>query len=119
MINQIDKLLKGNVTKAHDTIDATATSKPIDCRGYNSIMVQAILSATQNWTFKLQGSMNEQGTYTDLYEQANSGSMVAMSYQTNASKMFLFKGIPDWVKVVATEDVTGATATVYVQPLNV
>jgi hypothetical protein len=120
MINQIDKVYKGNVITAHSLIEATTTSAPINCKGYNAILVQALISeATQNWTFKVQGSMSEHGTYTDCYELANTGSMALMSYQTNASKMFLFKGIPDWIKIVATEDVTGAKATVYVQPLIV
>jgi len=119
-INDIDKMLKGNVSTVHTAITGTATSAKIDCRGKNAILIQALISvAAQNWTFKLQGSFTENGTYTDLYELANTGSMAAMSYQTNASKMFLFKGIPDWVKVVATEDVDGATVTVNVQPLNV
>ena len=119
MIHQIDKFYKGNVITVHDAITATTTSQPIDCRGYNAVQIQAILSTTQNWTFKVQGSMSRNGIYADCYELANTGSMAAMSYQTNASKMFLFKGIPDWIKIVATEDADGATATVYVQPLNV
>jgi len=45
--------------------------------------------------------------------------MAAMSYQLNSNKVFLFKGIPDWIKIVATEDADGATVTVKVQPLNV
>jgi hypothetical protein len=110
---------KGAVTLAHSGISATTTSTVINCEGYNAILIQAIFSATQNWTFKVQGCMTENGTYTDIYELANTGSMAAMSYQTNASKMFLFKGIPDYVKIVATEDVNGATVTVYAQPINV
>jgi hypothetical protein len=119
MIHQIDSIYKGNVVKAHDAITATATSKSIDCSGKNAVLIQALISvAAQNWTFKVQGSMTEHGEYTDCYELANTGAMAPMSYQTNASRMFLFKGIPDWIKIVATEDVDGATVTVLAQPLN-
>lgn len=118
-LTDIYQMSKGNVITALSTKTATSTSDKIDCTGYNAILVQAIISVAQNWTFKVQGSMTKNGTYTDCYELANTGSMAAMSYQTNASKMFLFKGIPDWIKIVATEDVDGATVSVYVQPLNV
>lgn len=109
---------KGTVITAHSAIDATTTSAAIDCRGYNAVLVDVTLSGVANWTFKVQGSLTQGGTYKDCYELANTGSMVAMSYQTNASKVFIFKGIPDWIKIVATEDVNGQTATVLVQPLN-
>ena len=115
----IDKINKGNVITAHSAITTTTTSARIDCRGKNSISIQTLISvATKNWTFKVQGSMTENGTYTDWYELANTGVMTPMSFQTNASKGFAFKGIPDWVKIVATEDEDGATVTVYAQPIN-
>jgi hypothetical protein len=115
----INHMQKGLVTTAHSAISATATSVPINCEGYNAILVSVDFSAAQNWTFKVQGSLTENGNYFDVYELANTGSMAAMSYQTDADKIFLFKGIPDWIKIVATEDVDGATVTVKVQPLNV
>ncbi|KJS84988.1 MAG: hypothetical protein JM58_09470 [Peptococcaceae bacterium BICA1-8] len=111
---------KGLVTVAHSAIEATATSSAIDCRGYNAILISAAISvAVALWTFKVQGALSSTDTFADCYELANTGSMAAMSYQTNASKVFLFKGIPDYVKIVATEDADGATVTVKVQPLNV
>ena len=115
----VDKMGKGGVTTAHAAITVTATSAEIDCRGYNAVLIEASLSATFNWTFKGQGCMTSGGTFVDLYEQANTGTMTLMSYQCNASRMFLFKGIPDYIKIVATEDEDGATVTVKVQPLNV
>lgn len=113
-------LIKGNITKVHDAITATATSGVIDCSGYNAILVDvAISGGANNWTFKVQGCMTSGGTFVDLYEQANTGSMVAMTYQCNASRMFIFRGIPDFIKIVATEDVNGSTVTVNVQPINI
>jgi hypothetical protein len=96
----------------------TTTSDPIDCKGYNAVLVYFTTSAEKNWTIKVQGCDTRNGTYADCYEQANTGSMAAMSYQLNANRVFLFKGIPDWIKIVATEDADGATVTVKVQPLN-
>jgi hypothetical protein len=119
MYQQIDQIVKGNVTEIFTAIDATTTSAKIDCRGYNAILIDAAFSGAANWTFKVTGSLTENGTYKDCYELANTGSMAAMSYQTNASKVFLFKGIPDFIKIVATEDVNGQTVTVKVQPLNI
>ena len=113
---QIEKCLKGNVITVHSAIEATATSDPVDCRGYNALLVYFDTSAANNWTIKVQGAPSRNGTYADVYELANTGSMAAMSYQLNADRVFIFKGIPDWVKVVATEDVNGATVTVKVQP---
>ncbi len=114
----VDKMGKGAITTAHSAITGTATSAEIDCRGYNAVLVSADISAAFNWTFKVQGCIVSGGTFVDLYEQANTGAMVAMSYQCNSSRIFVFKGIPDYIKVVATEDADGATVTVKVQPLN-
>jgi hypothetical protein len=112
------KMSKGAVTTAHNAIDATATSAEIDCRGFNGILVEASISAAFNWTFKLQGCMVSGGTFVDWYEMANTGAMTLMSYQCNASRGWVWKGIPDYVKIVATENASGATATVKVQPVN-
>lgn len=115
----VDKMGKGSVTTAHSAITETATSAEIDCRGYNAILIEADISvAAKLWTFKVQGCMVSGGTFIDCYELANTGTMTLMSYQTNASKIFVFKGIPDYVKIVATEDEDTATVTVKVQPLN-
>jgi hypothetical protein len=115
---QMTKIYKGAVTTAHNAIVGTTTSAAIDCRGYNSTLIQATISVSHNWTFSVQGCLTSSGTFTDWYEQANTGVMTLMSYQTNASKGFVFKGVPDYVKIVATEDVDGATVSVFVQPLN-
>jgi len=78
----------------------------------------AILRQKQLWTFKVQGCLASGGTFVDWYEQANTGAMVLMSYQTNASKGFVFRGIPNFIKIVATEDEDGATVACRVQSLN-
>ena len=116
---KITKQYAGGVTVAHSAITGTATSAEIDCRGYNSLLVEAnITVATKLWTFKLTGCLTSGGTFSDVYELANTGVMTVMSYQTSTSKIFLFRGIPSFVKIVATEDEDGATVSVRVQPLN-
>ena len=112
-------MTKGRVTIAHNNIEATTTSEAINCTGFNAVLVYFYTSAANNWTIKVQGSYAKDGTYADCYELANTGSMASMSHKTNADSVFLFKGIPDWIKIVATEDADGAKVTVRVQPLNV
>lgn len=115
----INAIVKGSKIAAIATTDATKTSDPIDARGFNAVLLKITLSGAANWTVKLTGALNRNDAYVDIYEQANTGSFVAMSHQTNASKMILFKGIPDWIRVVATEDADGQTCAVEVQLLNV
>jgi len=116
----VNKMGKGGATTVHSAIANTATSAEIDCRGYNAILVEAgVFSAAENWTFKVQGCMVSGGTFVDWYEMANTGVMTLMSYQCNAARGFVFKGIPDYVKIVATRDGGASAVTVKVQPLNV
>lgn len=98
---------------------ATTTSNEIDARGFNAVLIKITLDAAANWTTKLQGCFESGGTFVDLYEQANTGAMAQMSYQCNSSRMILFKGIPDYIKIVATEDADGAKYSAEVQLLNV
>jgi hypothetical protein len=119
MAHPLVRFAKGGVTATHTEAEATATSAAVDCRGYNAVLVHAVFTGAANWTIKLQGAMTKTGTFVDWYEQANTGTMTAMSYQTNASKGWIWKGIPDWIKIVATEDVNGQKVTINVQPINV
>ena len=102
--------------KVHNAIDATATSDTIDCTGFNGLAVMARFSAAQNWTFSIKGGMGKDaGTFAACYD--NGGT--AMSKQTNADIFFVFHNVPDYVQVTATEDVNGATVTVWVAPCQV
>jgi hypothetical protein len=115
----INAIVKSSPIAAIPTTDATKTSDPIDARGWNAALLAITLSGAANWTVKLTGCFTRNGTYLDLWELANTGAMAQMSYQTNASKMILFKGIPNWIKVVATEDAGAETVSVDVQLLNI
>ena len=117
-IVDIEYINKGSPIAAISAAEATTTSIPIDAKGKNAALLKIALSGAANWTIKLTGCFTRNGTYVDLYELANTGVMTQMSHQTNTSRMILFKGIPDWIKVVATEDVDGQTCSVDVQLLN-
>jgi hypothetical protein len=118
-IIDVGKMSKGTVVTVHNAITATVTSAEQSAEGFNSILVEVDISvAVKLWTFKLQGSMVSGGTFRDWYEQANTGTMTLMSYQTNASKGWVWKGIPNYYKIVATEDEDGATVSVRCQPFN-
>jgi len=115
----VSKMSKGAVTTAHAAIADTATSAEISTAGFNAIKVYVgPFSAAENWTFKVQDCDVSGGTFIDAYEQANTGVMTLMSYQCNAARSFVFKGVGDHVKIVATRDGGASSVTVKVLPLN-
>jgi hypothetical protein len=118
-IVDIEYMNKGSSIAAISAVTGTTTSAPIDARGKNAVLLKLTFSGAANWTIKLTGCFTRNGTYVDIWELANTGVMAQMSYQTNASKMILFKGIPDWIKVTATEDAGAETVSVEAQLLNV
>jgi hypothetical protein len=115
----VSKMSKGGVTVAHNAITATATSAEIPCAGFNAIMLEITQSAAEAWTYTVQGCMVTGGTFVDIYEMANTGALALMTVVENTlSRILVFKGIPDYIKIVATEVAGTATVTVKVQPLN-
>ena len=106
---------KGAVTVAHDAIAGTATSAEVDCRGYNSLLVHFASSASdKQWVISITGAMAVGGTFVPLIA---SGAVVS-SMTTSISGYFVIPNVPDFVKVVATENADGATVTITVQPFN-
>lgn len=111
---------KGQVVIAHDGISGTATSSEIDCTGYNSLLVYVDLSSggTPNWTITVQGCMTSGGTFVDWYEIMSTGLVQMSSGALTADTGFTFRGVPDYVKIVATENSGTGTCTVKTQPVN-
>jgi len=106
---------KGAVTVAHNLIEVGATSSEINTEGYNAIMIQEVITvAVKLWTVKLTGSLISGGTFSDVYD-----NNVLCSMQTNSSKIALFKGIPQFLKIVATEDEDTGKCTVRYQLINI
>jgi hypothetical protein len=118
----IDKMSKGGITVAHDGITATATSDEIDCRGFNTISVEMACSAfsSGNWVGTLHGCAISGGTFGACFTPKDDGTFVAQAtpaISVNGNTTYYFKGIPNYVKIVATRTTDG-TLTCTVTPMN-
>jgi hypothetical protein len=118
----ISKMSKGGITVAHNAIVATATSVEIDCRGFNTISVEMACSAfsSGNWNAAIHGCAVSGGTFGACFLPQDAGTHIAMTtgaLSTNGNYTFYFKGIPNYVKIVATRTTDG-TLTCTVTPMN-
>ena len=112
---QILKKPKGQPIVANRAKTATATSNVINCSGYNSLLVHWVSSATdKTWTIQVLGSTASNGTFVEWITSAGASNL----YTTDISGFFIVQGIPDYIKIVATEVDDGATITCTVQPFN-
>lgn len=112
----VTKMDKGSVSTVHNNISATATSAEIDCKGYSAILIKVdFLSGTGTWKIDLRGSLETGATAVNLYDDAG---VQRTTNNITDSGCYIFRGIPDFVKVVATEVADGANITVKVQPVN-
>ena len=105
---------KGSVTTAHNAITATTTSTEVDCTGYNGLIVHATMTDSKTWEVKVVGSPTTGGTFVDCYDAATQ-----MTLTSSTGKCVLWKGIPEFVKIVATENSDGGACTVVVQPVMI
>lgn len=113
----VAKMTKGAVTTAHSAITATATSAEIDCRGFNSLLVHWVSSATdKTWVISVTGATDSGLTFVPLLDKTT--GLAASEITTDISGFFVISNIPDYVKIVATETDDGATVTCKVQPFN-
>lgn len=110
----VSKMTKAGITVAHSAIEATATSSEIDCDGFNSVLLHVVITGTGTWKIDVQCSPVSAGTFINAYD----GTTQLTTGNLTASACMLFRGIMDYVKIVATEVADGATCTVTVQPLN-
>jgi hypothetical protein len=119
LLDSIDvaKMSKGAVTIVHSAITGTATSAEVDCRGFNSLLVHFVSSATdKTWTLSITGAMGSGLTFVPLLDKTT--GLAASEITTDISGWFVISNIPDYVKIVATVVDDGATVTVKVQPFN-
>jgi hypothetical protein len=119
LLDSIDvaKMSKGAITTVHSAITETATSAEVDCRGYNSMLVHWVSSATdKTWVISVTGAMGSGLTFVPLLDKAT--GLAASEITTDISGFFVINNIPDYIKVVATETDDGATVTCKVQPFN-
>lgn len=119
LLDSIDvaKMSKGAVTTAHNAITGTATSTEVDCRGFNSLGVHFVSSATdKTWTISVQGATGSGLTFVPLLDKTT--GLAASEITTDISGFFAINNIPDYIKIVATEVDDGATVTIKVWPFN-
>ena len=114
MVNLI-QITKGTVTTALDSITATTTSGVIECRNYNAVIIDATIGAGATYKLDIQGSNTANGTFHDIYSANNATQLT--SGNLTASRMMVFAGVPDYIKIVATEVGGASTCTVIVQPI--
>lgn len=118
----VSKMSKGGITVAHSAITATTTSAEIDCRGFNAISVEMACSAFTdgNWVAAIHGCAVSGGTFGACYSPKDDGTFVAQAtpaISANGNTTYYFRGIPNYVKIVATRTTDG-TLTCTVTPLN-
>jgi len=113
MIVQLAKGLKKTV---HNGITVTTTSEPQKANGHNALILYFDMTAgTGTWTVKIQGQAPN-GTYIDVYNAEGDAMSLA---SVTADKAQVFAGIPETFRIVATEDVNGATVTVGYELMSV
>jgi hypothetical protein len=99
---------------AHSAIAGTATSAEIATGGANIVQVDVEITGAGTWKIDLQGSRLSGGTFKAMYDTF--GNQLTTNNIT-ASRMQTFYIVADYIKVVATEVVDGATCTVYLTPV--
>lgn len=110
----VAKMSKSSIITAHNAISSTATSTEISSVGYNAILLHVVITGTGTWEASITSSPTSGGTFVDTYD----GTTKVSTGGLTESRCVLLRGITDYVKVVATELVNGATCTVKVQLLN-
>lgn len=98
-------------------IVATTTGTSQRSYGHNAIIIYLNLTAgTGTFTLKLQGKVpGTTNTYVDMYDHNG----IAMDFTTASSSAKFIVGIPNEFKIIATEDVNGATVSVAYELLSV
>lgn len=120
MFGEIIKMSKGRVITTHAAgTSSTTTSAALttnDIQMNNALLVKVDISGSGAWTIKLQGMLEAGGTMADLYD---SGGTLMSTGSITTSILRVFRGIPENIQVVATEDSGTATVTVKVQPITI
>lgn len=110
----VAKMSKGSIGIPTElqAITVTTTSNEINASGYNSVLVE-LEPTGGTWTVEVKGAFVSNGVYANLYNGINQSSTGVIS----TAVMVLFRGIPDYIKLVATKG-SGASANVKYQLLN-
>ena len=121
----VNKMSSGGIVTALSAITATTTSAEIDCRGFNSVRIEAEVTAINGHTCALTitGSEVSGGTFGQIFKDiAGTQTVVALPSLTAIKKeIYIIQGgIPNYIKLTETlSGGTSATVTVKVTPFNV
>ena len=118
MNNNVIKLDRGKKLTIHSAIEASvaaASCLHYNSNGQNAMILYLYINGTGTWTVTIQGK-SPSGVYMDMYDV--NGNLMAISAAT-ASKAQVFVGIPVDFKIVPTEDVSGAAATIGIELFSV
>jgi hypothetical protein len=111
----VNKMSKGgSITAIPSGTAVTTTSAEVPCNGFNAVLVHVVITGTGTWNISLQASPESGGNFVDAYDGANKMT----TGDITSSRCVSFRGITDYLKVVATEVADGATCLVKVVPLN-
>lgn len=127
----IAKMSNGGIVTAHSAITATATSTEIDCRGFNSVIIEVettnVSSSDKTWTPTITGSCVSGGTFGQIFKDI-SGTQTALTLPTiafgagNVKQIYVIQGgIPSFLKITETLAGSNGTSAVTVKavPFNV
>lgn len=112
------QLAHGQRVTLSDLTGVTANTTGIEqkAHGHNAIILFADLTVVAGeYSVKIQGK-SPSGTFMDLYD--HNGNLMEMSSIT-ADKAQLFVGIPEYFRLVVTEDTNGGTLTVGYELMSV
>ncbi|MFQ5574665.1 MAG: hypothetical protein ACE5E0_03455 [Terriglobia bacterium] len=119
----------GKITAAHSAISATATSNEIDVTGYNSILLECVVTniTTGNWVAEVLGALTSEASAGSIHRftEAAAGAMHKLITPSSGTGFmnadgtytFLFEDLPNFIKIKATRTTDG-TITCRVQPIR-
>lgn len=119
----VNRMSKGGIAPdlGLTAITTTTTSNQIDCRDFNTISVEMSCSGMSgSWTASVRGCAISGGTFGACYAPKDDGTFVAQAtpaISADGNTTYYFRGIPNYVKILATLATTG-TLTCKVTPMN-
>jgi len=96
-----------NSTTILDAINTTTTSSVQEYaftkQDFDEIQLHIVITGTGTWNVKLQGCLEEGGTYVDHYRGCSGSIIQSATGNITSSMMICFKCLPPFFKIVATE----------------
>jgi hypothetical protein len=109
-------LPKGKIETALSAAAATSTSQAFRVADNNSVLIKVEVTGSGNWDIEVLGAFKTDETFVNIYD--NNGTQLKRAAIT-ASVMFWVAGLPDYIKIKATENSGTATVTVKIQSFTI